>query len=301
MFQIKIFKILSALLLLIFLTSAGIYYSKLEALIWYALNLPSEDSARFNNSLKLNHYQVTIDAKTIEGVSDLSGLTFNHQTNTLFSVLNSEPYIVEIDTEGNLLRQIPVIGASDLEGISHIEDDRYVIVDEREQRLIWINLDENTQKIDITEQPQITLNFDSRRNKGLEGVSWDEINKRLLIVKERNPLQVIQISGVENLYQPISKLEINLLTPTTVHRTWLRDLSSITHTQTNALLLLSDESRLVVEYDAEGKLSSYLSLWKGSSGLAESIPQAEGLTIGPDKSIYVTSEPNLFYKFSPAL
>jgi len=130
MFQNKMFKTLSVLLLLMLLTFAGIYYSKLEALIWYAINLPSDDSARFNNSLKLNHYQVEIDAKPVEGVSDLSGLTFNHQTNTLFSVLNSQPFIVELDTEGNLLRQIPVIGVRDLEGISHIEDDRYVVVDE---------------------------------------------------------------------------------------------------------------------------------------------------------------------------
>src|SRR5690606_35178138 len=65
------------------------------------------------------------------------------------------------------------------------------------------------------------------------------------------------------------------------------------------LLLLSDESRMVVEYDQQGVPVSMLGLRRGSHGLARSIPQAEGLAIDSQRRVYIASEPNLFYRFVP--
>jgi uncharacterized protein YjiK len=78
----------------------------------------------------------------------------------------------------------------------------------------------------------------------------------------------------------------------------MRDLSSVTfHSDTGHLLLLSDESRLIKEYDEDGKALRALALWKGFHGLKAHVPQADGIAVGPDKSIYIMSEPNLFYVF----
>lgn len=80
----------------------------------------------------------------------------------------------------------------------------------------------------------------------------------------------------------------------------LRDLSSVTyHTETGHLLMLSDESRLIKEYDEDGNALGALALWKGFHGLKAHVPQAEGIAVGTDKSIYIMSEPNLFYVFKP--
>ena len=66
---------------------------------------------------------------------------------------------------------------------------------------------------------------------------------------------------------------------------------------TGHLLLLSDESALVVEYAADGQPISMMPLWRGLHGLRRKVPQPEGLAVGPDGAIYVLSEPNLFYRF----
>jgi uncharacterized protein YjiK len=60
---------------------------------------------------------------------------------------------------------------------------------------------------------------------------------------------------------------------------------------------LSDESRLLVEYDADRELIGIMPLWRGWHGLDRSIPQAEGGTVDPEGNIYIVSEPNLFYRF----
>ncbi len=35
----------------------------------------------------------------------------------------------------------------------------------------------------------------SETNKGFEGLSWDDDGQRLLVVKERNPMRVIEVTG----------------------------------------------------------------------------------------------------------
>jgi len=56
----------------------------------------------------------------------------------------------------------------------------------------------------------------------------------------------------------------------------------------------------VVELDIHGKAISTLSLEAGDHGLEADVPQAEGIAMGPDGTIYLVSEPNLFYVFRNA-
>ena len=65
----------------------------------------------------------------------------------------------------------------------------------------------------------------------------------------------------------------------------------------HGLALTSDESRLVVELDTAGRPISTLSLSRGSHGLKESVPQAEGVAMDDAGTLYLVSEPNLFYVF----
>ena len=81
-------------------------------------------------------------------------------------------------------------------------------------------------------------------------------------------------------------------------RLFVRDLSSLQFDERSGhLLALSDESRLVLELDVEGKPLNTLSLRKGYQGLQATVPQAEGIAMDEAGTIYLVSEPNLFYVF----
>src|SRR5690606_28682902 len=98
-------RILSGCLLILAVSAvflASIYYFKLEALGWNLWQTHSRSSQA--SSLNLNDYQATLQAVAIPGVDDVSGLTYNLETNTLFTVLNKEPLLLELSLTGEILR-----------------------------------------------------------------------------------------------------------------------------------------------------------------------------------------------------
>jgi uncharacterized protein YjiK len=297
----KIPKILSWAIILLSVLAALIYYFRLEALGWYAWHNYYHANTDVNG-FHLRHYQVAIDGLPLEALENASGLTFNDKRNTLFTVLNKESKIIEFDLQGNLIREVSVVGAEDMEGITYVEGNRYVIADERDNRLVQIELEDDATVIDITSAPKINLGINVAGNKNFEGVSWDDVNNRLLVVKERDPKYIMSVTGFFNadLSKPLN-IQIRKIEAFDQAIKWaMRDLSSVTfHSETGHLLLLSDESRLIKEYDEDGKALSALALWKGFHGLKAHVPQAEGIAVGSDKSIYIMSEPNLFYVFKP--
>lgn len=277
-----------------------VYYFRLEALAWYAYH--NIKPFTHENGFQLSRYQVAIDGKPLTSLKNASGLTHNAERNTLLTVLNQESKIIELDLQGNILREVDVAGVDDMEGITHVSGNRYVISDERDNRLVLIQLEDDATSIDVRESPKLKLGINPVGNKNFEGVSWDDNNRRLLVVKERDPKYIMSVSGFfdADLSKPLS-VEIKKIESFDRAMRWsLRDLSSVTyHTETGHLLMLSDESRLIKEYDEEGNALSALALWEGFHGLKAHVPQAEGIAVGSDKSIYIMSEPNLFYVFKP--
>ena len=119
------------------------------------------------------------------------------------------------------------------------------------------------------------------------------------MVKEKDPLRLIEFRGFAEIVHG-GRVDLDI-------REWrlgaplayfLRDLSSVSyHEGSGMLLLLSDESRLVLELGDDHKPLSMLVLRRGWHGLKRDVPQAEGVAVGAGNSIFVISEPNLFYRF----
>ena len=219
----------------------------------------------------------------------------------IFTVINRPPQVAELDTSGRLLRTIVLRGVSDVEGITHQHDDFFVITDEGSHKIIRVKIDDQTREIDVAASPQLGLAIDTARNVGYEGVSWDHANQRLFVVKEKNPLRVFVIKGLwELLNSSKFNLHVSEWQPPTFFGLMLSDLSSLTyHEPTGHLLLLSDESRLLLEFNEAGHASDMLVLRNGWHGLKKTIPQAEGVAVGNNGEVFILSEPNLFYRFSP--
>jgi uncharacterized protein YjiK len=268
----------------------------------YVFKVGSSLFGRSDSALALDRYQVAIDALPIAGVEEnASGLTYHSGRNTLFSVINRPPQVIELSLDGVLLHSWPVDGVTDLEGITHIQGDEFFLVDERLQQLIHVRVrfDEGQNPIVTHDRPRLTVAAEVPGNLGFEGVSWDDRNNRLFVVKEKDPLRLLEFRGFAEIVHG-GRVDLDI-------REWrlgaplayfLRDLSSVSyHEGSGMLLLLSDESRLVLELGDDHKPLSMLVLRRGWHGLKRDIPQAEGVAVGAGNSIFVISEPNLFYRF----
>ena len=279
------------------------WYSDWFSLGYHLLTVRFSGFDGQKTALDLANYRVAIDAVSVEGIPDnASGLTFHPERKTLFPVINKPAQVAELTTEGKLLRTIPLRGISDAEGITHQEGNFFFIADEGKHQMIRIEIDDAATEIDTTHLPRFGLRIDAGRNVGYEGVSWDSDNNRMFIVKEKNPLRIFEISGLwEVLDTGKLDLSIDEWLPESPSNMMLRDLSSLTyHEASGHLFLLSDESRVLLEFDGAGKAVDMLVLRAGWHGLKRTVPQAEGVAIGADRDVYILSEPNLFYRFTRA-
>ena len=250
-------------------------------------------------SINLGEYQAVLQGQKIEGLEDdVSALTYDPLRKSLFTVTNKQAELVELSLDGRILRRIPLIGFGDAEAVEFIGPDTYVITDERQQRLIKVHVDDSTQVLDAAHAEQLTLGINLSGNKGFEGLAYDSVGKRLFVAKERDPMLIYEVRGFpqSNPQQPYATHVVN--NPRRDSRLFVRDLSSLQYDERSGhLLALSDESKLLIELDVEGRPISTLSLKKGRHGLKKSVPQAEGVAMDDEGTVYVVSEPNLFYVF----
>jgi len=247
----------------------------------------------------LDKYQATVQAQVIEGLDDdVSALTYDPIRKSLFTVTNQNAELIELSLDGKVLRRIALIGFGDPEAVEFISENIYVITDERQQRLIKIHLEEDTRFLDAADAEQITLGVHMNGNKGFEGLAYDSIGKRLFVAKERDPMLIYEVHGFPH-HNPEKSYAVHVINnPKRDAGLFVRDLSSLQYDERSGhLLALSDESRLIIELDIDGRPLSTLSLNKGRHGLEKTIPQAEGLAMDDDGNLYVVSEPNLFYVF----
>lgn len=281
------------------LTAVAWYTGWLEIAAYRMLIAKAEESGA---RLGLEDYRVGIDALPLVGVADdASGLTYHPGRNSLYSVINKPPQIFELTVDGVLKRTIPVEGVADLEGITHVRGNEFFIADEATQQLIHVEIGDDQTVVKAQGRPRVGLAFDLAKNLGFEGVSWDHTQKRLFVVKEKQPLRLFELSGLATALDGHQlDLQIREWFPRGSAALLLCDLSSLTyHEDSGNMLLLSDESRLVVELGAERQPSGLLVLRKGWHGLKKDVPQAEGVAVGPRGEIFLISEPNLFYRFDP--
>ncbi len=245
-------------------------------------------------------YAVAIDGKQVEGISrNLSAVSYDGDLDRLLAVVNGGPTeLVALSKTGELLERYPLHGFGDIEGVTYMGQGRVAVSDERTQQISIFRLPAHVRPIDVSEAQFFSLGINLNGNKGFEGLTYDAAGDRLFIVKERNPLQLYEVSGVAASLDGRMQLAIHDRSDWIADQVFATDLSDIQFdAETGHLILLSDESRLLMELSGSGKMVSYRSLNGVFSDLRRSAPQPEGVTLDNDGTLYVVSEPNLFYSF----
>lgn len=292
--------LLSVLVLVLLLLGVFAHEHRLFERAWFNVQQWQQPGKGQEASLLLSEYQVDIEAKVIVGVDDdVSALTYDPDRNSLFTVTNKQAQLIELSLDGELVRRINLHGFGDAEAVEYISPGLYVITDERRQRLIKVKVNDRTTDVYAEQSQQLSLGLGLNGNKGFEGLAYDAIGQRLFVAKERDPMRIYEIHGFPHR-DPDQPFAVHVVDNTQRDAgLFVRDLSSLQFDERSGhLLALSDESRLVLELDIDGKPISSLSLLRGRNGLKRSVPQGEGIATDSQGVLYLVSEPNLFYRFS---
>ena len=252
-----------------------------------------ESPAERQESIWLPDYRAVIDAKSLPGMEkdEASDLAYNPQTKTLFSVMGKNPFLVELDLQGEVLRKMPLVGWSNPEGVTVMGNGLLAIVDEREHLLSIVKVDADTRELNIANFPKYDLGPSKDQNKAFEAVVWDAHNQQMLLGEERPPaLFTWKSADGLTLTGDKQKLASDALD--------IRNLSALAiDPRTGHTLVLSADSHLLLELDEKGEQVSFMTLLGGFNGLKKTIPRAEGVTMDEAGTLYMVSEPNLFYRF----
>ncbi|WP_095052481.1 SdiA-regulated domain-containing protein [Pseudomonas sp. Irchel s3b2] len=252
-----------------------------------------ESPAERLESVWLPDYRAVIDAKLLPGMEEdeASDLSYDPQTKTLFAVMGKNPFLVELTLQGDVLRKMPLVGWGNPEGVTVMGNGLLAITDERKHVLSIVKVDADTRELNIASFPKYDLGPSKNQNKAFEAIVWDTRNQQLLLGEERPPaLFSWKSDGSQTLKGDKQKQSSDELD--------IRNLSALAiDPRTGHTLVLSADSHLLLELDEKGEQVSFMTLLGGFNGLKKTIPRAEGVTMDEAGTLYMVSEPNLFYRF----
>jgi len=246
-------------------------------------------------SIELDSYRLISRINLPEVDDDLSGLTFNPLTNSLFAVTNEPPQVLEISLDGRVKRVIQLLGFNDTEGITYIDGNRFAVVEERKRQVVFISIDSMTTQINLALCEKYALPLVGESNKGLEGIAWSAMHG-LLLAKEDEPEQLYQFSRNTGIVK-----NSNALLQRSQQRALLDDVAGLHSMRNGNTLFLSEASRTLIELSPTGKeLSRKTFGWQMSDpfSLFDYIRQPEGVTVSDDGRLFVVSEPNQLLIFT---
>lgn len=243
------------------------------------------------------HYKKSNDVYHIDyirqlpGINNLSSLTMHEEQGFLYATQNKPATLLILSTEGDILNSVPLHFINDAETIEHICDNIFAAIDESSSRLFFFSLDNN---MSITLRNSLPLPSFEKKNRGFEGIAWNPTEKILYAAKERRPHDIY----TWHLSSDLFRADMTEL-PDFPYHVRVDDISALDYSK-GRLLLLSDESKVLLETDSNGTgWTEVLNLTRGHHGLKNDIPQPEGVVRAKDGSIYIASEPDLIARFRP--
>jgi uncharacterized protein YjiK len=172
-------------IVLVALLSLLVNYQHWDDRAYYWLKERRLSSADQQASIWLPGYRVVVQGRPLLGLEEdeTSGLAYNADTDTLFTVTGKHPQLVELSLAGVVLRRIALTGFADPEGVEVLADGQLAIIDERRRTLTAFSLAADALSLDAQDYPSFDLGFADAGNKGFEGLAWDSRQQRVLLGK----------------------------------------------------------------------------------------------------------------------
>lgn len=210
---------------------------------------------------------------------NLSGVTWSRATGTLFAITNSPPAIFELTPDGTVLRRIELQGFSDTEDITHIDGDRFALIEERRGMIRVVRITDATMTIRAGDGPSIDLGSRHADNKGFESLFFDPATRSLLTMRELPPYELLSIS----LDAPGE--------PATIRRELLDlavdDVAALVRDAAGTVWVVSEASSCLIRMGKDGREVRRTRLEAGTLSFAP-----EGLTFDAAGNLFIVGEPD---------
>ncbi len=240
---------------------------------------------------------------------EVSAVTYNVDTDTLFVVGDGGTSIVQVSKTGALINSVTLAtGASpqgtefyDPEGLTYVGGGKFVMTEERDRTLVQFTYVPDTV---LTRADAQTVKLGTTiGNTGFEGLSFDPQTNGFIVVKEISPEGIFQTTvdfaaGTASNGSPTATGSTDLFNPALLGLSDIADVYALSNlvtlngqAQSGNLLVLSQEDGRIVNVDRAGNLLSSLNIVSAPGAtLSVADHQHEGLTVGADGTLYVVNE-----------
>ena len=240
---------------------------------------------------------------------EVSAVTYNWDTDSLFVVGDGGTSIVQISKTGQLINSMTLATGSspqgtefyDPEGLAYIGNGQFVMTEERDRTAVKFTYTADTT---LTRADAQTAHLGTNvGNIGLEGLTYDPLTGGFIFVKETSPEGVFQTTidfatDTASNGSATTVNSVNLFDPALANVLDFADVFALSNNPAlsgqadeDHLLLLSQESAKIVEIDRSGTVISSLNIVSDPGNpLNVASQQHEGLTMDRDGYLYVVSE-----------
>jgi uncharacterized protein YjiK len=241
---------------------------------------------------------------------EVSAVTYNWDTDTLFVVGDGGTSIVQVDKTGKLIDSMTLaldpakpqgVYFYDPESLTYVGNGKFAFAEERYRQ---VNLFTYKKDTTLTAADVKTVKLgETVGNIGIEGLSYDPQTGGYIAVKEESPEGIFQTTidfdkGTASNGSATTVNSTNLFDPALTGLSDFADvfaLSNLTALKgtddSSHLLVLSQADGKIVEVDRAGKIYSTLKIITDPDNkLTLADQQHEGLTVDKDGFLYITSE-----------